>query len=77
MNYHYPPSKSVDTVKLIYSEKACVNIFTKKKKMQCTELTCTFKKVLKAKWKQLRSLKVSSWKDQLAQCPSYSQFVSV
>ena len=78
MNYLYPPSKSVDIVKLIYSEKACVNILPKKKKKkQCTELTCTLKKVLKAKWKQLRSQKVSSWKDQLVQCPSYSQFVNV
>lgn len=72
MNYLYPPSKSVDIVKLIYSEQPCVNILSKKKtkNMQCTELTCTLKKVLKAKWKQPRSLKFSSC--QLVQCPSYS-----
>ena len=32
MNYLYSPSKSVDIVKLIYSEQACVNILPKKKK---------------------------------------------
>lgn len=39
MNYLYPPSKSVDIVKLIYSEKACVNILPKKKKKKAVYWT--------------------------------------